>query len=280
MDISVIVPFYNGNKYVKNLLKMLDENVANLKDDISVELIIVNDSPWVEVEKVTDEHKYFVRILNFENNVGIQGARVRGLKAATGTFIHMLDQDDTIENHFLERMYYAIGNDDVVVANGWRQSPVGDKPIFINHKKQCKVDKLFYYVYLENRILSPGHCLIRKSAIPEEWYNLQLKQNGADDLVLWVLMLCKRASFIILSEKLYNHIDTGENVSGDDLKMAASTLEACSVLKEIQYVPRWVSLVLERKTRNDIFYVEYGKDRYLDYRLIEYVRKLKGGYRS
>lgn len=38
-------------------------------------------------------------------------------------------------------------------------------------------------------ITSPGHCLIRKTSIPQLWKENILKNNGSDDLLLWLLML-------------------------------------------------------------------------------------------
>ena len=49
MDVSVIVPFYKGNKYINNILKMIGENAKNARD-IFIELIVVNDSPEIEIK--------------------------------------------------------------------------------------------------------------------------------------------------------------------------------------------------------------------------------------
>ena len=38
MDVSVIVPFYKGNKYINNILRMVKENVANA-NEITVEVL-------------------------------------------------------------------------------------------------------------------------------------------------------------------------------------------------------------------------------------------------
>ena len=46
MDVSVIVPFYKGNKYINNILRMVKENVANA-NEIKVEVVVVNDSPEI-----------------------------------------------------------------------------------------------------------------------------------------------------------------------------------------------------------------------------------------
>ncbi|MBR1571731.1 MAG: glycosyltransferase [Lachnospiraceae bacterium] len=274
VDISVIIPFYNGNCYIDRIVSMVNNNVEQLGTDIVVELLIVNDSPWVRVKEPKDSLNYTLRILNYKNNVGIQGARIRGLQEAQGNYVLMLDQDDEISDMFLLDTYSNIKEHDVCVANGELIRPKGNKPIYLSEKKQKLVSNLFLYAYLENRILSPGHCLIKKESIPIEWTNNPLTINGADDLALWILMLCQRRKFTYVTNKLYKHIDTGENVSSDEMNMAKSTYEACEFLSNISYVPRWVTMVMKRKIDNDVFYVQNGKDKYIDYILIEKTRKL------
>lgn len=274
MDISVIVPFYNGNKYIPALLDMFSKNADNLAQGVSAELLIVNDSPWIQVELDSNRISHSVRVLNYSDNVGIQGARVRGLAEAQGKYVLMLDQDDEIDEMFLAETYSGIQGYDVCVANGYLCRPGGDKLIYLSPKRQSKVCDLFWYIYLENRILSPGHCLLKKESIPQEWLDHPLTKNGADDLTLWVLMLCKNCKFVTVEKTLYRHIDTGENVSADELNMAESTYEVCDFLKTVSYVPKWVAVLLKRKIDNDVHYVKFGKDKYLDYGFIELLRKL------
>ena len=49
MKISVITPFYNGNEYLPRYQEMMDANEQTLKerlkDEHSMEVILVNDSP-------------------------------------------------------------------------------------------------------------------------------------------------------------------------------------------------------------------------------------------
>ena len=51
IDISIITPFYKGNKYIPILLDMLTINMKNMDDSsVQVEYIFINDSPEVEIE--------------------------------------------------------------------------------------------------------------------------------------------------------------------------------------------------------------------------------------
>ena len=279
MDVSIIVPFYEGNEYISRIIDMVNIN-AQSNTDIDVELILVNDSPWNDVCLPNDDFGFHISVLKGSKNVGIHGARVNGLKAASGKYVLMLDQDDIITDDFITKSHQLIGDADVCVSNGILHRQQGDKPIYLNLKKHKLINNLFSYVYLENRILSPGQCLMKKNSIPEEWINCTLDKNGADDLVLWILMLCQGRKFVVNNNYLYEHIDTGKNVSSDELNMAASTFEACDYLKNVSYVPHWIPIVLKRKTQNDVFYIETGKDKFIDYKMIEVARKRLGRSRN
>lgn len=68
MDVSVIVPFYKGNKYINNILRMVKENVANA-NEITVEVVVVNDSPEIEIQYEKDlVDGYFLNIVQHKKN--------------------------------------------------------------------------------------------------------------------------------------------------------------------------------------------------------------------
>ena len=49
MLVSIITPFYEGNRYIEEYQEMILENEKNLKDGDSLEVLIVNDSPKTAV---------------------------------------------------------------------------------------------------------------------------------------------------------------------------------------------------------------------------------------
>ena len=117
---SIITPFYKGNKYVSNLIKMAKANYKSLCTagiDAELELIIVNDSPDVCVEMPDKVDGIEVILINHEKNSGIQKARVTGLKKSKGDYIVFLDQDDEIVDDCILQEYKVIQDADVVVAN-------------------------------------------------------------------------------------------------------------------------------------------------------------------
>ena len=86
------------------------------------------------------------------------------------------------------------------------------------------------YAYLDNRIISPGQCVIKKTVIPEFWMRNALKNNGADDLLLWLLILSTNKDVAINPLKLYTHVNTDSNTSLDVDKMLSSVDEMVKLL--------------------------------------------------
>lgn len=92
--ISVIVPIYNVEKYLK---KCLDSIVQQTFNDI--EIICVNDGSTDNSQIIIDEYKQKDnRIKNIiKENGGLSSARNAGLNIAKGKYISFIDPDDYID---------------------------------------------------------------------------------------------------------------------------------------------------------------------------------------
>lgn len=99
--ISVIIPVYNGEKYVKSCL----ENVLN-QTCKSLEIIVVNDGSTDNSAQIAKS--FPVHLINLEKNQGLSAARNTGMDAANGRYIHFIDVDDAINNQFYEELAAAI----------------------------------------------------------------------------------------------------------------------------------------------------------------------------
>jgi glycosyltransferase involved in cell wall biosynthesis len=98
--ISVIIPVYNGEKYIAQCLEnMLCQTHKNL------EIIVVNDGSTDKSEEIAE--KYPVKIVRFETNRGLAAARNAGMDIASGKYLHFMDVDDEINDVFYEKMIAA-----------------------------------------------------------------------------------------------------------------------------------------------------------------------------
>lgn len=101
--VSIIVPIYNVEKYLK---RCIDSLIEQTLDDIQI--ILVNDGSTDNSEKIAKEYaiKHQDKIIYLEKeNGGLSDARNYGLPYATGEYIAFLDSDDYIEKEAYQEMY-------------------------------------------------------------------------------------------------------------------------------------------------------------------------------
>lgn len=234
MDISIITPFYKGNEYMNDYFKNVTNAINNSK--YSVEIIIVNDSPEINVEYGKNLTKNInINIITNPKNCGIQQSRVNGINVAKGKYILFLDQDDFITKNSINSQLEKIEKDnaDVVVGNGFiEESKTNARTIIYNSIFAKMTINKNVYLKSRNFIISPGMCLIKKESIPEEWKKNILKINCADDYFLWLLMFNNNCKFVFNYDYVYVHRYTGNNVSDDFENTHLSQLEMLSYLKD------------------------------------------------
>jgi len=116
MKVSVIVPVYNVEKYLKTCLDSLVNQT--LKE---LEIIVVNDGSPDNSQKIIDEYaKKYKNIHSYiKENGGLSDARNYGAKLATGEYIAFLDSDDYVSHDMYKKMYEKAksGNFDMVVCD-------------------------------------------------------------------------------------------------------------------------------------------------------------------
>lgn len=251
--ISVIIPLYGGKKYLPDIITMLLQNLEEGNGSFEIELILINDYPAEKInyDDVGHTGALDVILLTNRENKGIHYSRVRGLSHASGEYVHFLDQDDTIAGSFFQSQMQSLRKrDDVVVANGIAEYESYTKLLYRYRFMQWTVKSAWFYIKFDSRIISPGQCLIKKSSIPEIWKNNILKQNGADDYFLWLVMLSQRKKFTINRKVLYTHKYTSANASSDGETMRRSVEEMLSVIGPV-LGSRKVQTVLGRTRGNN-----------------------------
>lgn len=103
MMISIIIPIYNVEKYLKQCLDSVYK--LNLEDK---EIILVNDGSKdssLEIAKRYKERYNKNTILISQENKGLSGARNTGIRAATGEYLFFLDSDDFVDEKALEKFF-------------------------------------------------------------------------------------------------------------------------------------------------------------------------------
>ena len=98
--VTVVVPFYNVENYIKDCLDSIcNQSYQNL------EIICVDDCGQDDSISIVEDYAKKdcrIKIIRHEHNKGLGGARNTGLDNANGEFIFFIDSDDYIEYNCIE----------------------------------------------------------------------------------------------------------------------------------------------------------------------------------
>ena len=138
IKISIIVPAYNLEKYIKRcLMSILHQTYSNL------EIIVVNDGSTDNTRVIIDEIAAIdSRIVPIhQKNKGVFFSRIEGIKKATGNWIGFVDGDDEIELNMYETLLKnAIENDADISHCGYKMIYPDRTEYFYNTQKKIIQD--------------------------------------------------------------------------------------------------------------------------------------------
>lgn len=130
--ISIIIPIYNAEKYIRKcLLSLLEQTFAD------IEIIAVDDKgpdqSMQVVKEIQQQHPNGnkIRIVEMERNSGAAAARNKGLEAAQGDYVAFVDSDDWCEPTMYEELYAAAiaNNCDWCYSNAVKEYADGRKVV-------------------------------------------------------------------------------------------------------------------------------------------------------
>lgn len=113
LELSIIIPVYNVEKYLEECLN----SVLEIRG-INYEVLVVNDGSPDNSQKIIDEYcKKNDRIKSFtKENGGLSSARNYGLEKAQGDYIWFVDGDDLVVSSEFEKLFYGVKSSDLDVA--------------------------------------------------------------------------------------------------------------------------------------------------------------------
>lgn len=150
--VSVIIPVYNVEKYLK---KCLDSVVNQTYKNI--EIIIVNDGSTdnsFQICKDYEKKYHNIKVIN-QNNQGLSAARNKGIDESIGEYIAFIDSDDYYDLDTIEKFYTTAieKNADLVCCGTYCENENGKY-----YLKHCLSEEKEYdnYEALGTMLLSKG----------------------------------------------------------------------------------------------------------------------------
>lgn len=112
MGVSVVIPNYNGEKYIKTCLKtLLDQS---LKPD---EIIIVdNNSSDSSLNIIREEFSNYVSLVCLNENKGFSAAVNEGIKRSKSELVALLNNDTELDRDWLKELYNCIRKDEKIFS--------------------------------------------------------------------------------------------------------------------------------------------------------------------
>ena len=145
MRLSIIIPCYNSEPYIDELLKCL---APQLTDE--VEVIVIDDgsdfpflSPFPGIKVYRKE------------NGGVSSARNLGLKKAKGQYIVFIDSDDMVSDDYIKQVFKSIESDPDTVYISWKHlsGPIGkiieSEQDEFNPYNRCVWNRVFKKTYIK-----------------------------------------------------------------------------------------------------------------------------------
>jgi len=202
--ISVIVPVYNVEKYIR---KCIDSIIGQTYKNL--EIIVVDDGSLDESGKICDEYAKKdnrIKVIHKENS-GVSSARNIGIENSTGKWIAFVDSDDWIEKKYFEELLkVAVENDAEVVLCGYNRITVNKIEKIYNSGELIEDTSREFLIKTLNPQTGYGFChmkLYKKSIIKNNLFDITLKV-GEDALFNEKIALnITKACF--LEKSLYNY---------------------------------------------------------------------------
>lgn len=205
MNVSIIIPVYNGEKHIeKCITSIINQSYEN------IEIIIVDDGSTDKTVEILEKCKKVDRRIKYysQNNSGPSVARNKGIEVSSGEYIAFVDSDDTIKEDYIELLLKTIekGNFDIVACGYTDISIYG-----ITNLNDFYIDKVIIdkEKFINNIFTGVGGTLwskIFKSKIIKD-NNIKMNEEIfiCEDMLFVLEYVTKCTSFGAIKENLYNY---------------------------------------------------------------------------
>jgi glycosyltransferase involved in cell wall biosynthesis len=145
MNYSLIIPIYNEEKTLKELLNQLEKYIHE------IEIIIINDGSTDKTKYILDQQDK-LKIINNPYNKGKGYSLISGIKLAANENIILMDGDLEIDMKCIPEIIqkYEIELDAIVVGSRWKKESITSGMTYIHNLGNYLINFLFNFLYNTN----------------------------------------------------------------------------------------------------------------------------------
>ena len=206
INVSVIIPVYNSEKYIKRTIEsLLNQTIKQ------IEIICINDGSTdssLQILKELQKQDQRIKIID-KKNEGIWKARMNGIEKSTGEYITFVDSDDYVEKDFIEKLYKNIQDNkaDISICGFKRMDEKSGKVLSqeMKFEQNRVIDK---NLNLEE-VISVNTALwnkLYKASIIKEIKDLKNPPRILEDMMFLALLYLNVKKISFVDEYLYNYL--------------------------------------------------------------------------
>lgn len=211
--ISIILPCYNSERYIRTTIKSIIEQTFK-----SWELIIIDDnssdSTLKIIKSIRDER---IIVLRNKNNYGVAKSRNQGIKIAKGDYISFIDSDDIWYKHKLATQFKVLNKGILICCSNYDIIDENDQ-----YLKTIKNKKVISKADMLRSNIIPNSTSIYNSIVLGKQFQ---KKIGHEDYLMWLKIFNQNKEIVAyrVQESLVSYRIHPKNISRSKLLSAQWT---------------------------------------------------------
>ena len=256
-DLSVIIPVYNAEKYLKRCLDSVLKSIEN-SNDKNIQIIIINDGSNDNCDKIIKTYLEIYKNIDYivQDNKGIGATRNIGIEKSKGEYISFVDSDDEIDINFFKSLLdkILIEQSDIVVCDC--QTVEGNRK-YVYSARNKNIDMILFSIFDISIVASPWNKIYKKSL----FNNLKFPEvYGYEDLATIPCTLLKSSKISYVNKPYYNYYINSDSIMHSKFdKSKLKIIDSLNLLFE-----RIDKLGLEKKIEDKIKYMIFFRRYYED----------------
>ncbi len=233
--VSIIIPVYNGENYIRICLKSLINQT--LKE---IEIIFIDDGSTDNSISIIEEFSQKdsrIKLLT-QNNKKTGAARNNGIKNATGEYIGFVDQDDYIDENFFEELYNTakINDADIAAANilKHKHNSLKYNIKYKNYKTTKDIqEKIKLCSYKKSSLFHCWNKIYRKSFLDKQ--SIFFPENRFHEDILFTLTALYYSDILAVTPNTkYHYITNPDSVCNSKKDNSVKTADKIYYYKQMQ----------------------------------------------
>lgn len=215
--ISIIVPIYNVEQYLKRCINSLINQTYQ-----NIEILLVDDCSTdkgaIIAKKYAEKFPCICRFIQREKNGGLSAARNTGIRESTGEWLTFVDSDDWVDKDYLSIMYKTAQQDeaDIVMSNVYyyysknnykEVCPFGNLTTKSSHKEKIALCRS----YAASRLFKKRLFIEKKILFPEDIWR-------SEDIATIIPILCSTEKISLVKQPLYYYFQRMSSLSNKNDK--------------------------------------------------------------